>query len=509
MKRIMACFLTAILLASAVLLVGCGGEEKATGSISVAINAPDIATSEGTAESNRWTEYIAEGTGLDIEWIAIPQSDMQTKMNTLLAAGEAPDMFGVYSHAYVQGLAFEGMLMPLDDVIKEHSNEYKAYIEKNPELETWTKVNGETVAFTNKRSINYALNFGMWIRQDWLDKLGLEHPTTDEEFFEVAKAFKTLGEDVVPLAYPYQFMPTIYNAHQSFWYEKEDGSGLEFAPTTDRYGDSIAMLKRMYDEGILDKEYFIDSSQTRQYELWNTGRAGILFGPWGESNNATLMKNDPEANVVPLAPFATKYGRNGMFKENPPQLFNLVNKDSENPEACVKLIDWLISDGWRDLMFGEEGKHYEMQGEVPVTICDNDTKTTEVSYAIKYMLVNDFDLKPEWVTEMAAKDEFSQKLAQQRAAQMETLMSVPFRRDIPVNNPPIDRVAQIVTDFNAAINGVTVKAITGGDEYSIEWCMDELRGEWERAGGLEAEELSNEWYFENIDSIKEFQNGQK
>ena len=160
-------------------------------------------------------------------------------------------------------------------------------------------------------------------------------------------------------------------------------------------------------------------------------------------------------------------------------------------------------------MFGEEGKHYEMQGEVPVTICDNDTKTTEVSYAIKYMLVNDFDLKPEWVTEMAAKDEFSQKLAQQRAAQMETLMSVPFRRDIPVNNPPIDRVAQIVTDFNAAINGITVKAITGGDEYSIEWCMDELRGEWERAGGLEAEELSNEWYFENIDSIKEFQNGQK
>ena len=128
--------------------------------------APDVASSEGTAENNRWTKYIAEQTGLDITWVAIPQSDMKTKLNTLLAAGEAPDMFVEYSNAYFQGLVFDGMLMELDDLIEKHSTEYKKYIEENSDLKTWTMLDGKTYAFTNRRPADNILCFGMWIRQD-------------------------------------------------------------------------------------------------------------------------------------------------------------------------------------------------------------------------------------------------------------------------------------------------------------------------------------------------------
>ncbi|MCI5969675.1 MAG: extracellular solute-binding protein [Clostridia bacterium] len=503
MKRLISVLCLIAVMISTLSLAGCKKNTEEKNSISIAIMAPDVVASEGTAENNRWTKYIKEQTGLDITWVAIPQSDMKTKLNTLLAAGEAPDMFVEYSNAYFQGLVFDGMLMELDDLIENHSTEYKKYIEENSDLKTWTMLDGKTYAFTNRRPADKILCFGMWIRQDWLDKLNLKAPTNIDEFVEVAKAFKTLGDDIVPLAYPYQFINTIYNAHAQ-WYEKEDGSGLEYGVVTDRYADSIEMLKRFYEEGIVDKEYFVDKAGSNQYELWNSGKAGIIFSSWGSEVNQTLLANEPNANPVPLEAFSTKYGTNGMFVEAPPQLYVMMNKDCKNPEAGMKFIDWLIGGGWKALNFGEEGVHYKMEGDVPVSICDPDTKKREVDYASKYMLLNNFVLDPEWIPQMANKDELSQRLAKLKVDAMNTINKHHYRRDVPYN-PPESRVSSIVSDFGASINAITVKYITGGSQYDKNWCATELKREWELAGGKEAEELATKWYKENIDMIKKFQ----
>lgn len=503
MKRFISILCLIAIVIGSLSLVGCKDNSAEKNSISIAIMAPDVVASEGTAESNRWTKYIAEQTGLDITWVSIPQSDMKTKLNTLLAAGEAPDMFVEYSNAYFQGLVFDGMLMELDDLIEKHSTEYKKYIEENSDLKTWTMLDGKTYAFTNRRPADNILCFGMWIRQDWLDKLNLKAPTTIDEFVEVAKAFKTLGDDIVPLAYPYQFINTIYDAHAQ-WYENADKSGLEYGVVTDRYADAIEMLKRFYDEGIVDKEYFVDKGGANQYELWNSGRAGIIFSSWGSEVNQTLLTNDPNARPVPLEAFSTKYGTNGMFVEAPPQLYVMMNKDCKNPEAGMKLIDWLIGGGWKSLKFGEEGTHYKMDGEVPVTICDSDTKKREVEYASKYMLVNNYKLDPDWIPKMANQDELSQRLANLKVDAMNTINKHHYRRDVPYN-PPESRVSSIVSDFSASINAITVKYITGGNQYNKNWCETELKREWELAGGKEADELASKWYKENIDMIKTFQ----
>ena len=506
-KKAVSLLCAASLVLGTALFSGCTDKSEGDNTISIAIMAPDVASSEGTAENNRWTKYIEKETGIKIKWIPIPQSDMKTKLNTLLAAGEAPDMFCEYSQAYVQGLVFDGMLMPLDDLIENHSTEYKKYLKENSDLETWTKFDGKTYAFTNRRPIDNILCFGMWIRQDWLDKLGLEAPKTIDEFYNVAKAFKTLGNDIVPLAYPYQFIPTIYNAHPQ-WYITDDKKGMEYGVLTDRYAESIGMLKKFYDAGIIDKEYFIDNGNKKAYELWNTGKAGIIFSEWSSSVNQTLLANDPSANPVPLEAFSTKYGLNGMYVENPPQLYTMVNKDAKNPELCMKLIDWMIGGGWKALKFGEEGVHYEMKGDIPVTICDTETQKREVDYAKRYMLVNAFELDPEWIPQMAAKDELSQRLAKLKQQSMETILKHDYRRDVPYN-PPISRVSQVTSDFGANINSITVKMITGGDQYDVDWVKKELRAEWERAGGDEANKLASEWYNKNKKLIEKFNKPKK
>ncbi|UKI36605.1 MAG: hypothetical protein L6V93_22580 [Clostridiales bacterium] len=183
----------------------------------------------------------------------------------------------------------------------------------------------------------------------------------------------------------------------------------------------------------------------------------------------------------------------------------MMNNDCKNPEAGMKLVDWLIGGGYKNLMFGEEGVHYQMDGDVPVTICDSDTYTREVDYARKYAILADFVLNPEWIPKMANKDELSQKLAAEKVDAMEVIGRHKFRRDIPYN-PPISRVSSIVSDFSASVNGITVKYITGGNQY------DEKNGVKQSLnanGSLQAvkkrRSLHQKWYKENIDMIKAFQ----
>ena len=499
MKKIVAGICAGMMLVGSMAgLTGCGNPKDEKEEISIAINAPDIAASEGTVESNRWTKYIEENSGVKVKWIGIPQTDMPTKMNTMLAAGSAPDMFVTFSRSYVQGVVDEGMLKPLDEIIDKYSNNYKAYMEENRDLETWTRFGDETYVFTGRRPIENRANFGMWIRQDWLDKLGLAMPTTDDELIEVAKAFKTLGDDIVPIAYPYWFWPSLHSARPQ-WYAKEDGT-LEWGIVTDRYGDAVSQLKRCYDEGLLDSEFFIDNGSNKQIEAWNTGKSGILFRSWNSTECETLLKNDPTAKPVPVPALETKNGRNGMFTECPPYLYVMMNKNCKNEETCMKLIDWMIGGGWRNLKFGEEGVHYKMDGEIPVTICDPDTVKTEVRYANNYMLVSDYRMKPEWITKQAASDALSQRLAALKEESLKTVTEIDYRRDLPFD-PPVEEVTKIVNDFSTVVDSVAVKAITGGPGNTIEACMQDLRDEWKRAGGEKAEQLATEWYLENKDKL--------
>ncbi|UKI35197.1 MAG: hypothetical protein L6V93_13300 [Clostridiales bacterium] len=73
-------------------------------------------------------------------------------------------------------------------------------------------------------------------------------------------------------------------------------------------------------------------------------------------------------------------------------------------------------------------------------------------------------------------------MAAEKVDAMNTINKHHYRRDVPYN-PPESRVSSIVSDFSSSINAITVKYITGGNQYDENWCETELRREWELAGG--------------------------
>lgn len=134
--------------------------------------------------------YILENYGLDVDVQTAPSDGGDAKLNALIASGDMPDLiqgyFSVSSPLFQQWVQ-QGVLLPLDE-----------YLADAPELagllteDGWAylQLDGRTWGVAPPAGPN---QFVTWVRQDWLDQLGLEQPTTVEELALVAKAFA--GQD--------------------------------------------------------------------------------------------------------------------------------------------------------------------------------------------------------------------------------------------------------------------------------------------------------------------------
>ncbi|UKS29777.1 extracellular solute-binding protein [Paenibacillus sp. HWE-109] len=467
-----------------------------------------VPTDEGTYESNRWTKWINEKAPVNVKWVPVARNQAQPKLNALIASGEAPDLIWEYDRNYISQLVNQGAVQPIGDYINKYSTTYKDYLEKHPELKPYLNFNGQMYAVTFARET--IANHGIWIRQDWLDKLNLKAPTTVEELVEVSRKFKD-GDpdgngkaDTVPIALSTS-ASTIYRSlfftSENQWYVEE--GKLKFGRTLDRYADSLAFQKQLFDEGLIDKEYITDNNFQRSSQLLTTGKAGIYFGNWDiEALNATIVQNDPKAKMVPLESVSTKYGKNGLYQEAPPSIFTAFNSKMKEDQikSSIQFIDWMMKDGWIPLKYGEENVHFKMVDGVRQKT-DPDKIKKELAYALEYPIVMDAVLKPEQFPAMAAKDDVSQSYAVQKGKSLNLVLKNKYRRDIPFN-PDFPELTQLIATFNPIAQQIEAKVVTGGKAMTPQDGLNELRKEWKRLGGDNVEKLAQDWYDKNKANFK-------
>ncbi|MDF2922382.1 MAG: hypothetical protein K0R57_1296 [Paenibacillaceae bacterium] len=494
-----------------------GGEASAVPSggakkeISISIfDRGTVVAEEGTYENNRWTRWINENAPAAVKWVPVPRNEAQTKLNTLIASGSAPDLIWEYDRNYITQLVNQGAVQPIDQYIEKYSTYYKKYLSEHPELKPYLMMDGKMYAVSNVRGMESIANNGMWIRQDWLDKLGLKTPATVEEFIEVARQFKN-GDpdgngkaDTIPIAMNQNGIPVLralFFTHENQWY-LEDGQ-LKFGRTMDRYADYMTFQKQLFDEGLIDKEYITDKNNQRSLQFWTTGKAGILLGNVNMENEfMDLKKNVPQAKMRALESVSTKYGKNGLYQETPPNMLIAFNSSMKEDkiEAAVKFLDWMIEKGWKPLRFGEENVHYKLiNNEIP-QIIDPEKSRKEVGYALEYGILHQYALKPEWLPVMAASSELSQEYAKERETSLNLAIKNKYRRDIAYS-PSLPEVSQLIATFAPIAAQIETKAIVGGSALTPQAALEDLRKEWKRLGGENVEKLVNEWYQKNKDQL--------
>ena len=98
------------------------------------------------------------------------------------------------------------------------------------------------------------------IRQDWLDKLGLETPTTTDELYEVLKAFRTEDpngngvQDETPLMTRWLSAPDNFTEHGLSLFNSSNGlmvrqGKVVFDPMEEDFKVGMKSLIQWYSEG--------------------------------------------------------------------------------------------------------------------------------------------------------------------------------------------------------------------------------------------------------------------
>lgn len=114
-------------------------------------------------------------------------TEQREAFNLLLATGEIPDIVGGGAvKDFVNQYGPEGAFLPLGDLMAEHALNITAFFDAHPDLlEAIPAADGNIPYLPDGE-----FGRGTFIRQDWLDALGLEQPQNVEEVRAVLEAFR-------------------------------------------------------------------------------------------------------------------------------------------------------------------------------------------------------------------------------------------------------------------------------------------------------------------------------
>ena len=223
-------------------------------------------------EMQFWRD-MEERTNVRIDWDITPDDVWPEKKSLIFASGDLPDaVYGSWTLTVPDILSYadQGLLIPLNDLIEEYAPNIQALFEQRPAVRrSITAPDGNIYTLPSVRERGNFANLAMFINQEWLDTLGLEHPETMEELKDVLIAFKTEDPngnglaDEIPLTFSGLKWAGIYPLFSAFgvsltggsngagWFaiSAEDPDTLVWATTTDAFKAGMQYFADLYSEG--------------------------------------------------------------------------------------------------------------------------------------------------------------------------------------------------------------------------------------------------------------------
>lgn len=486
------------------------------GSISVSIyDRGNIVPEEGNWEKNRWIEWINKNGPVDVKFMPVPRWESFPKFNALFASGSAPDLILEYDASFRNTWYSQKLLMPIDDMINKYSTTYKQLLEKYPQLrKSGMKEDGKLYEFGRLNVI--APHHRLLIREDWLKKLGLEVPKTTEDLYNVAKAFvnqdpdgngkkDTFGMNLSGTAF--SVISHMFGRSVD-WYEK-DGKMVH---DWERLQASVAFQKRLFDDGLVDKDFLTDKNGQKGQQDFMTGKLGIYAADaswFTTANMETFKKNNPTGKLIPIILPKSEFGQFSPLITTPVQMVGVVNSKTKDPEAIMKYVDWMVDpNNSIYIRQGIEGTHWNKGPTGCPNPIDSEKNKKEVAYAWDLaMLSSDLlfgKCAESYLTNLRSDIAIENELLELNKKAKE--IYVTKERPIPAVGydflPALpDELQTIVKNTAKSIStdkgDIWMKALVSGYGYTAEQAVKDARDVWEKAGGKQVDDYYANWFDKN------------
>ena len=327
-----------------------------------------------------WTiDKLQEKLGIKIEIISAPTENLAEKFGLLIAGGDFPT---IVQYKAKDLLLYKDAWTPLNDLINETDtpNLWKVY--SDDEIRRKVSDADGVMRFIGQRTAITAGKLYFW-RQDWLDKLGLEAPTTKEEFYNMLCAFRDnaetlLGDDadkMIPFSVSYDVGWRASTLIESFL--DPEMSDKEFYVngfddrklTENGVRDAIELLNTWYNEGLMWKDFALyTAGDTTEDDMMKAGYVGAFIHNWdypyrngADSIQANLQRLVGEdAAYVAIDPFEDKNGTHTKWIAGPIDRKVFFPITNQEPLACLLYLDWLsVPEHLEYLQIGDEGVTHE------------------------------------------------------------------------------------------------------------------------------------------------------
>lgn len=327
-------------------------------------------------------EYEAR-TGVHINFEVGSWDQISTAIKTRMAAAvDLPDIAMGGSFDQVMRYADSGLILPLNDLIDKYAPDIKAMLENDPYVAgALTAPDGNIYCLVNMtKGVNDLVPHSPVIRQDWLDKLGLEQPATLDEWYTVLKAFKEQDpngngqadeiplfmtdavNDISQLMYAFGFDAAGKAGSSNMEWMAEDGKIIHTF-TDPRYKELVTFVNKLYTEGLMFSEIKIDYNTKETYVGKNI--VGAEFGlPVDDCVRYDALVPGSDHQMI-QSPTRDDKEPSVLAKRGPFGDTFVITKDCENPEIAIKWMNylWANKEG-RDLdNYGIEGLTCVSDGE--------------------------------------------------------------------------------------------------------------------------------------------------
>ena len=337
-----------------------------------------------TYTDNAYTRYIKSVINVqNVDAFEANDNQYDTNVSMAISMGSLPDIMVVSSQDEVEQLVGAGLI---EDLTESYNNCISDRIRKMYEsygdsLKDMVTYDGKIMALP-ETNITDGPNL-VWLRKDWMDKLGLSEPHTIDDVVNIVKHFISEdpgnnGEDAagkpntVGLAvdtdvtgecgYSSEFLLDIifacFGAYPKQWIMNDDGE-IVYGSVTDEAKEALSYINSLYNQGVIDNDFLLRTS-TNICELIENGLCGSFFGPWWAPNNplANAVSKNPDADWQPYLIATDSDGTTSYHSQNPCYKYVVVRKGYEHPEIAAKMISVMFDKVRFDCTDSEEFKNY-------------------------------------------------------------------------------------------------------------------------------------------------------
>lgn len=373
-----ACAVTAVSVLAGT-MAGCKGKEKAN-SDEITLKywcgiSPYVMTSVNNYADTEFYKALKEKTGINIKFIHPATGSENEQFNVMLASGDYPDLIERDWSSYPgaeKKACDDGVLIDFTDDVEECMPNMLKYIkEKTPKAEKWITTNGRYYIVPSLADYTeYTSMTGPVIRNDLLKQVGLDVPTTIDEWEEMLKAFKAAGVKY-PLCFTnsqlrsYYQLIGAYGVTRTFY---QDNGKIKYGYVEPGMKEFIIRMKSWIDQGLVDPD-IMTMDQTAFNGKVSSGNVGAWFGGMGAIKDVCneIKQIKPDAEIIG-APYPT------LKKGDECKIVYLARRDgftfqravgittaNKYPKETMKWLDYAFSDEGHMLYnFGVEGKSYTM-----------------------------------------------------------------------------------------------------------------------------------------------------